>query len=69
MKKEKNKIESLMLKKGYSGEHFFSDKNTNSLTALAIYYKRKIKTQRIVAIIGNGKKPIAFTLTKVTIHE
>lgn len=71
MKKEKIKsttsIEGMMLKKGDAGQHFFTDKQDKSMTAFANYYKRKIKTERVIAITGFKQEPTAITLTKVTI--
>jgi hypothetical protein len=70
MKKEKIKsasIEGIMLKKGNEGDYFYTDKQDKSMTAFATYYKRKIKTERVIAITGYKQEPKALTLTKVTI--
>lgn len=59
--------ESYMLKKGYQGQSFYSEKSDKSMTALANHYKRKIKTERIIGILGHKQNPSVVKLTKVTI--
>lgn len=65
--KPKRTIESWALntlKKGI----FYTPKPDKDITALAVYYKRKVLTERVVVIEQkNGGDPIAKKLTKVTI--
>lgn len=60
-------FEGWALKNSNAGETFFTEKNDKSMTAFAKYYKRKIKTERIIAVTGDKVKPTAFSLTKVTL--
>lgn len=60
-------VEGWMLKNAEVGDSFFTEKNDRSMTAIAKYYKKKIQTERIIAITGYRLKPSAFSLTKVTI--
>ena len=60
-------IEGYMLKNGKEGASFYTDKLDKSMTAFAKYYDRKIKTERVIAITGEKTKPIAISLTKVTL--
>lgn len=60
-------FEGWALKNANVGETFFTEKNDKSMTAFAKYYKRKIKTERIIAVTGDKVKPTAYSITKVTL--
>ena len=60
-------FEGWALKNANVGDTFFTEKNDKSMTAFAKYYKRKIKTERIIAVTGDKVTPIAYSLTKVTL--
>lgn len=60
-------MESQIIKNGKVGDYFFTDKTHNSMTGLATYYKRKIKTEHCYCVpFVNGDKNIQVIL-KVTI--
>jgi hypothetical protein len=65
--KQTTSAEGWMLKNGIVGQTFFTEKNDKSMTAFAKYYKRKVKTERIIAVTGDKLKPTAYSLTKVTL--
>jgi hypothetical protein len=65
--KAQTSVEGVMLKNGIVGQTFFTEKTDKSMTAFAKYYKRKIQTERIIAVTGDRKHPSAFALTKVTL--
>jgi hypothetical protein len=46
--KQTTSAEGWMLKNGMVGQTFFTEKNDKSMTAFAKYYKRKVKTERII---------------------
>jgi len=52
----------LYLKKG---EYFFSTKADRHSTALANYYGRKVKTERMIAVSTDTSTPFAENVTKV----
>jgi hypothetical protein len=58
--------ESWAMENSKEGASIVSYKPTNTLTASANYYKRKIETQRIVIVEGPITEPIAVAATKVT---
>lgn len=62
----KKTIESLLLSQANKGATFYTEKDDKHMTALAIYYKREIKTQRIVAVVDK-ENPSAVKLTRVKI--
>lgn len=50
------------------GSHFYSDKQDKHLTALCSYYKKNIKTERIITIKVKGDYEVESKyITKVTI--
>lgn len=59
--------ESWLMANGEKGTIFYSSKRDKSLTAIATYYKRRIKTERIIAVTGSKAIPTATNLTKVTL--
>lgn len=65
--KKPTTIESWMLVNGKKGKHFYTDKQDKHLTALATYYGRKIRTERMVVITTGGKEPKAKYITKVVL--
>lgn len=65
--KQATSAEGWMLKNGNVGQTFFTEKNDRSMTAFANYYNRKVKTERVIAVIGDKLKPTAYSLTKVTL--
>lgn len=58
--------ESWAMENSKEGASIISYKPTNTLTASANYYGRKIETQCIVIIEGTTIEPIAFSATKIT---
>lgn len=48
------------------GETFYTESPDKSITALAIYYKRKVSTERMIAIKASGKIEGCY-ITRVTI--
>ncbi len=67
IEKPTTSFEGWALKNAIAGDTFFTEKNDKSMTAFAKYYKRKIKTERIIAVTGDKLKPTAYSLTKVTL--
>lgn len=65
--KGQSTMESWMIANGKEGEHFYSDKMDRHLTAIAAYHKRKIITERLIAIKPGDKEPISKYITKVTL--
>lgn len=51
------------------GEVIYTHQADKWVTAQATYYKRKVKTERIIALEGSILEPIAVPLTKVTILD
>ncbi len=49
-----------------SGQSFYTSKQDKDMTAIASYYKIKVKTERMVAIDTTRHEKIEF-ITKVTI--
>lgn len=62
----KKTIESILLSQANKGTTFYTEKDDKHMTALAIYYKRTIKTQRIIAVVDKDD-PTAVRLTRVKI--
>ena len=60
-------IESIMIAEGKQGLIFYSAKKDRHLTAIATYYKRKIQTERLIAVTTAKENPIATYITKVTL--
>jgi DTW domain-containing protein YfiP len=58
-------MESLMICNGKVGDHFYSDKLDKHFTALSTYYKRKIKTERMIVTTTSGKELLSKYITKV----
>jgi hypothetical protein len=58
--------ESWAMMNSKEGASIVSYKATNTLTASARHYGRKIETQCIVIIEGTTIEPIAFSATKIT---
>jgi hypothetical protein len=69
MRKGQFCLESWMLKNGKAKQVFYSHKKDKDLTAFAHFYNRKIKTERLIVVSYANKefKPIASTITKVTL--
>lgn len=59
-------MESWMIANGKKGDVFYSEKRDAHLTSISKYYKRKIITQNMIAVIG-GKVPELKKIIKVTI--
>ena len=57
------------LKEAKMGEVIYTHQADRWVTAQATYYKRKVKTERIIALEGSTLEPIAVPLTKVTILD
>ena len=60
-------LESIFLLKGKPMQVFYTHKKDREITAIATYYSKKIRTERLILIEGNKEKPQAKNLTKVTI--
>ena len=60
-------IESIFIAKSKPGSIGFTQKSDRQLTSLATFYKRKIKTERVIVISGTKEKPVAKGITKITI--
>ena len=67
MANKPNTPEALALISGNPLTVFYTEKRDKDITAIASYYKRKIMTERIIVVSGSKDKPVAGTLTKVTI--
>jgi hypothetical protein len=60
--------ETWWMKNGVPGDVFYTQKDDKQMTASAVYYKRKITTERIAAFnIGDFPDAPAERITKVTI--
>lgn len=59
-------IEGWMMANGKSKESFLSYKSDKDITAIAVAYNRKVKTEKLTAI-KKGNSPIAFSITRVTL--
>lgn len=60
-------FESIALANGKKGDIFYTEKLQKHLTAIAVFHKRKIQTERIVAIKAGGTEPEAKYITRITI--
>ena len=59
-------LESWMIANGKVGKQFYSDKIDRHLTAISVHHKRKISTERIIAVsVGHETK--SKYITKVTL--
>lgn len=58
-------LESWMIANGKVGDIFFSKKKDRHLTAIATHHKRKIITERLIAVTTGKEEPLAYNLTKV----
>jgi hypothetical protein len=67
MKKGQYTLESWMIANGKSGQSFYTEKKDKTITALAVFHKRKVKTERLITITTGGKIPDAQYITKVTL--
>jgi len=66
-KKGQFTFESWMIANGNTGEHFYSDKMDRHITAISTHHKRKVKTERLIAITTGGKTVVGKYITKVTL--
>jgi hypothetical protein len=55
-----------MIVNGEPGDIFYTIKLDKDVTAIASYYKRQVKTERVI-VITTDTHPIAERITKVTI--
>lgn len=51
---------------GKIGSVFYTTKGDRYVTAIASYYKKKVKTERLIVVVAK-KMPTATRITKVTI--
>jgi hypothetical protein len=65
--KNEQSAESFAIKNGVAGDRFFTSKPDKSMTATAVYYKRKIATERCICITGSMSEPKVETITRVTL--
>ncbi len=63
--KKYSSTDSYLMDNLKEGLTFYSENEDRNLTAKAVYYKRSIKTERIIVIGGDRSNPVASTLTKV----
>ena len=61
----KSTLESIALTTLKPGDYFYSHKMDKDLTAIAFYYKKKIKTERLMLI--NPQNYTVQKITKITI--
>lgn len=52
---------------GKIGSVFYTTKDDRNVTAIAGYYNKKVKTERLIVVGGTKDKPTANRITKVTI--
>lgn len=52
---------------GKAEESFLSYKPAKDITTIATAYNRKVKTEKLVAVKGQGDFPEVFPITKVTL--
>lgn len=63
-----NTPEALFLLNCKAGATFYTAKDDKSMTAISVYYKRKISTERMI-LVSYSSEISAEKLTKVTILE
>lgn len=68
-RKEKTTIEGWYMENGLINDVFFSKKSDSELTSMAIYYQRKIQTERCLLITGSKDEPEISKLTRVKILD
>lgn len=59
--------EAWMLTYGKAGDEYYSNRSDRDITAKAFYYKRKVKTERVVILSGNLSELKTETAIRVTI--
>jgi hypothetical protein len=65
---KKPNFERLMIEHGEAGDTFYTEKADKNITSLASIHKRKVRTERIVAVTAsNLLEPEAKCITKVTL--
>lgn len=60
-------FEGYMLVNGRKNEVFYSNKKDNEITALSTYYKRKVKTERLLTTSIKKSIPVSKYITKITL--
>jgi hypothetical protein len=60
-------MESFAIINGKPGDSFYTHKKDKDVTAIATYYKKKVSTERIIAISKKEDSPISTMITKVTL--
>jgi hypothetical protein len=60
-------IESFFLKMAKSGDFMYSSMSDRNITAKANYYKKKVKTERVIIIENKLLDPVCVSYTKITI--
>ena len=68
MKTRKDTLEVWMIKHGKKGKIFYSDKPDNHITAISSYYKRNIKTERLIAVTTGKSNPEAINIIKIILQ-
>jgi hypothetical protein len=63
--RKKDTVESISLTTLNAGTSFYTHKKDKNITAIASYYKKKIKTERILVV--NPQTTTIEKITKVTI--
>lgn len=64
--REPRSIESFMMVNGETGDVFFSNKQDKDITAIASYYERQVRTERVI-VVSISDDPKAERVTKITI--
>ena len=62
----RNTIETWMMQNAKSGDVFYSDKMDKHLTAMANYYKRAIKTERLLTVSPIWEEQSVTKITRIT---
>lgn len=60
-------LEAFMLRNGKTGQHFYTDKKDKDMTALSVYYNRKIATENFLLVSSAKSEPTVQRLIKVTL--
>jgi hypothetical protein len=61
------RIEQYIIKTQPQGTVFYTDRPDRHITAISSYYKKRVKTERIIAVTTHKKTPESQIILKVTI--
>lgn len=65
--KRPSTLEGWFMMFGKKGQIFYSPKKDKDIQVFASYYKRKVSTERLVAVTTGKEIPVAKSITKVTL--